>query len=824
MKISLSWLKEYVDLPAGLAPEELARRLTFAGFEVEAIQRQADGLDKVFVGELLEVKQHPNADRLSLTKVNVGDALGTGEILGIVCGAKNIKVGQKVPVATVGAVIPNGLEIKASKIRGEPSAGMLCSPAELKIEAKEGAEGILILAPEAKVGQPFAEYLGLDDVIFEINVTPNRGDALSHFGIAREVAAIFGLRVRFPEPQVEEKKAPVAVGITSRDTALCPVYFARYVEGVKVGPSPDWLRKRIEALGLRSVNNVVDVTSFVLYETGQPIHAFDANTIEMQGRIAITVRAAREKEDFSTISHKQIRLDPQDIVIGAGPQGEMAAALGGVMGSDRTEVSETTRNVLIESADFNAAHIRKTNRGHALMTDAAYRFERGVDPARIRWAADRAAALIQKVAGGYVSELFSSPESEANVVVKRPAVGLTAANIARVLGVNPGLDRAQKILETLGFAVARAGERLDVTPPTWRRDIECAEDLVEEVGRIWGYENLVASVPHGMVPFRENVAEWNAQTNTLRRLLAAQGFSEALNFSFSSREAEALVLGKEATAALVEMQGIQGKEFNVMKSSLVPGLLRNVSQNLARGRTHVALFEIRTCFSQAGGARKDTKLDTGVAETERLAIAVTGPALVEDWEGKREVADFYSLKGIVETLFEAFGRRGIQWNARELPAYLHPGQAAALFLGNRAFGAVGRVHPRVEKALDLGQAVYVAEMELGRLVSNAPVQHRFKAFSRFPTVERDFSATVKDSVDSATLRALALKSAKPLARDVRFFDVYRGERVPAGHVSYAFRVLLSAEDHTLTDKEISDAQAAIMRTLEKEVGAKFAGL
>jgi phenylalanyl-tRNA synthetase beta chain len=820
MKVSLQWLNEYVSLPGGASPEEIAGKLTFAGLEVEAVESLARGLEKVVVGEILERNQHPNADRLSLTRIDVG----TAEKLEIVCGAQNIKAGQKIPVAMVGAVIPNGLEIKPAKIRGVASQGMLCSLDELLFPKDwQEEDGIFILPSDAKVGTPLSDYLGRNDTVLELNVTPNRGDALSHLGVARDLAALYGLATKVPEVTVNAQAGGVAAAVANAAGAeSCPSYFGRMIEGVKVGPSPAWLVRRLESVGLRSVNNVVDVTAFVMLEVGQPLHAFDASKLRGKEKgVKITVRKARTAERFVTLSDKTVELQPADLVIASGEK-EEAVALAGVMGGKNSEVDEKTTDVFLESAEFHPVQVRKTGRRLGLLTDAGYRFERGVDSGRIDWALDRATELILQLAGGKARGKTGFGAEEQ----KPSQIRLRLAEIERLLGKSPDQQKVIQILRGLGIpAEVAAGETgvVSAQVPRWRKDLKTPVDLIEEVARIWGFENLDAQLPLGGLGEAENAESRRRsyfQVRRIRRHLASLGFFEVLNYGFTSPEALAKV---QEQSAVVEVANPVTTDYSVMKPSLLSGMLENVRLNFSHKHRDLRLFELRRVFLP-GDAEGDPRLATGVKEEVQLALLMTGSDVDEFWQGKPASVDFYSLKGALESIFEMLGINGIRFQPGAEKTFLHPGQSATISLGKRAFGAIGRLHPRVEKNFELDQDIFYGEFQVEAVVSDERKNLLFQEFSNFPLVERDFSVQVKDSVTAQDIRNLVTKAARPLLKDFRFFDVYRGSRVPEGHVSYAFRVLLGAADHTLADAEIGQVQEKIMKELQKEFQAKFAGL
>jgi len=826
MKISYSWLKDYIKLPPEVTAEEVARRLTFSGLEVEGLTSMGKGLEKVVVGQILERNKHPNADRLSVTKIDVG----TGTPLNIVCGAQNIAAGQKIPVALIGAKIPNGMEIKAAEIRKVPSQGMLCSLDELQFPKEWQAEdGIYLLDEKAIVGTPLANFLDRNDSILEINVTANRGDALSHFGIAREVAALFGLAAKLPDPTVHDEAGGISAVVTNKaGKDMCPRYFGRVVEGVKIGPSPYWLRKKIESIGLRSINNVVDATAFVMFEMGQPLHAFDADKLRGADKdIKITVRAAAKGEKFTTLAAKEVMLEEGDLLIAAGSDAK-GVALAGVIGGANSEVDDKTTNIFLESAEFHPVRVRKTGRRLATLTDAGYRFERGVDSGRVDWALHRVTDLIVQLAGGKSRALVMSEGS--SQLEALPQVRLRITDLQKTLGKAPDLQHVIQILRGLQIPCeAAAGEQgvVNVQIPRWRKDLKKTIDLVEEIARIWGFEHLESKLPLGGVGEPENIGSRSSsyfQVRRIRRHLASLGFHETLNYGFTSPEALAKVLSPAELSVAVEIANPVTSDYSVLKPSLLPGLLQNVAHNFAHGHKDLRFFEARRVFRKAEGPiEKDARIETGVSEDVHIGMLMTGAEVDEFWQGKATSVDFYSMKGTLESIFELLGLVNIQMQAGCDRSFLHPGQAATLTSQNKTIGYMGRLHPRVEKNFDLEQDVFYAELRLEALLSNERKIYSFREFSLFPEVERDFSVLVKDNVNAQKIRSLVAKVSKPLLQEFHFFDVYKGSRVPEGHTSYAFRVVLGAMDHTLTDAEITVAQEKIMKELEKELQAKFAG-
>jgi phenylalanyl-tRNA synthetase beta chain len=821
MKVSVAWLKEYVNLPFSATVNELAEKLTFAGLEIEEVRELNKGFEKIVVGQILERKQHPNADRLSLTTIDVGGA----EKLQIVCGAQNIKAGQKIPVAMIGAKIPNGLEIKAAEIRKVPSQGMLCSLDELLLPKEwQKEDGIFLLPENAKLGTPLADLLLRNDAVLEVNVTPNRGDALSHFGVARDLAALYGVQAKLPEIKVNEVAGGIAASVNILEKELCPQYLGRVIEGVKIAPSPDWLKAKLENVGLRSINNVVDVTAFVMLEMGQPLHAFDANKLMGSAKeISISVRKSKAKEAFTTLADKAVELEEGDLLIASGAE-KIGVALAGVMGGKNSEVDDRTTNIFLEAAEFHPVRVRKTGRRLNLLTDAGYRFERGVDSGRIEWALDRATQLIQQLAGGTARKKVGTPNADV-----LPQVRLRLSEIERLLGKSPDSQKVIQILRGLGIsAEPAAGEKdvISVQIPKWRKDLKRSVDLIEEIARIWGFDQLDSKLPlNGLEEGEQKDSRRRSyfQVRRVRRHLASLGFMEVLNYGFTSKELLQKAHEENDLQGLVEVANPVTSDYSVMKPSLLTGMLENAKLNFAHNQKDLRLFELRRVFSASAG-KEEPRVETHVKEELRLALLLTGAEVDEFWQGKPMPVDFYSLKGALESVFEMLGLGGLQFQAGSKGSHFHPGQSATILVGNRELGTIGRLHPRVEKSFEFEQDVFFAEIKMDGLVSDERKSSLFKPFSNYPQVERDFSAQVADSVSAQSIKNLVTKVAKPLMREFRFFDVYKGSRVPEGHVSYAFRVILGSNDHTLTDAEISSVQEKIMKEMQKEFQAKFAGL
>lgn len=798
MRISYKWLSQYVDLPP---VEELARRLTAVGFEIEAVERVGGGLAGVVTARILSSEPHANAEKLSVTRVDAG----AGEPLQVVCGAKNYRVGDVVPLATVGAKLPGGVEIKRARLRGVESFGMLCSARELGLSAD--ASGLLILDPALAPGRPVADALGLEDVLLEVNVTPNRPDALSHLGIAREVAALLGAPLRPPCPALREGGGPAGAAVKIRIEApeKCGRYAARVIEGVKIGPSPEWLARRLESCGVRSISNAVDATNYVLLELGHPLHAFDLDKV---AGAEIVARTARPGERMTTLDGKDRALDPDDLVIA---DRDRASALAGVMGGGDSEISAGTTRVLVESAWFAPATVRRSSKRHGLHTEASHRFERGADQGMVLAALDRCAALIAELAGGTVREgvvdVFPRP-------LERARVRLSFDRPAALLGMPVSRADAERVLRGLGFEEQDAGaEAATFVVPSWRVDVSGEEDLVEEIVRTQGYDAIPETVPAlaGVTPSRPRQAE---ALDRAREALEAAGFSEAVNFSFVAARDAAAISAQPAIA----LQNPISAELAVMRTSLVPSLLRNAGHNLRQRVEDVRLYEAaRTYAPHAAGAAPAPGPDGAPAhEAWRLGGVLTGRRSPLGWSTGSEPADFYDLKGALEGVFAALGLGEVELRGGGAP-WLHPRSAATAVLPGGPDGAplelgsLGELHPSVAAAFELPRGVFAFELDLAALVERARIVPAYRPVPRFPAVLRDLAVVVAEPVPAAAV--LARVRAEPLVEDVALFDVYRGAPLPAGRKNLALAIRYRLPDRTLTDAEADAAHARILERL-----------
>ncbi len=801
MRVSLSWLRDFVPIDRG--PRELADLLIDLGLEVSAVEEGGAGLERVVVADLLAVSPHPNADRLTLCEVSTGDARHR-----IVCGAKNMKPGDRVALALPGAVLPNGLEIRKSKIRGEVSEGMLCSETELLFS--QDSAGILILPPDAPVGKPLASALGRDDTIFEIDLTPNRADCLSHLGVAREIAAATGAALRVPEAKVPDSGEPATAitSVTIEDPARCPRYAARLLRGVKIGPSPAWITARLEKAGLRPINNVVDVTNYVLLELGQPLHAFDLSRLD--GR-RIVVRLAREGETIRTLDGVERALTADDLAI---CDASTPIALAGVMGGEGSEVREGTEDILLESAYFDPAGIRRTSRRHGLRTEASHRFERGADPGMVARAADRAAALIAQVAGGAVApgviDVVPAP-------LTRPAIRIEPSRVNAILGIDLPPETMVDLLRRVGVDAALAGGAITATPPSWRSDLAIDADLVEEIARLHGYGRIPVTLPAAQIQVPE-VPPGRRIEGVARAALTALGYHEAITYRFVSPGwGDRLRLAPEdPRRQMIPLRNPLREEQSAMRTSLVPGLLETGLQNFRRGQVDLRLFEVgKVFFHRPGGDLPDERLAVGA-----LLAGAGEPGL---W-GAGRPADFHDAKGAVEAVLERAGVEGARFVADGTSPFLHPGASARVVREKADLGEVGKLHPELAAALELPESVHVFELDATEILRVSPDRATvLRALPRFPGSSRDLAVVVDEAIEVgrliAEIRAVPDQGLRATLRGIEIFDVYRGEGIEGGKKSVGLRFFYQAEDRTLTDAEVSAFQETILSRLSGTFGA-----
>lgn len=791
MKISHRWLGEWVD--SGLSAAEIAERFTLAGLEVDSIEPVAPPLDGVVVAEILSVKPHPDADRLSVCRV-----AGDSEERTIVCGAPNAREGLKAPLATLGTRLPGGLKIKPAKLRGVGSEGMLCSEPELGLG--EDAGGLMELPSDAPVGKALSAYLGLDDFIMEIDLTPNRADCLSLRGLARELSAIADKPLKAPRIDQVAAEGERNIGISLDSPEDCPRYVGRVIEGIDpTAATPLWMVERLRRCGIRSLGPIVDVTNYVLLELGQPMHAFDLDRIEG----GIRVRRARTDEKITLLDGQEVELDEDMLVIA---DDQRALAIAGVMGGADSAVGDGSRDILLESAWFKPATISGKARRLGLATESAHRFERGVDPALQRMAIERATRLIGEIAGGRPGPVVEALDSRHLPGASRVVLRLERLN--QVLGASLDADSVEAILQRLGMEVSRSDGRFEVVAPSARRDIEIEADLIEEVARIHGYDRLPTRHPGGEIIVKAP-PETRTSERDLRRQLAARGFQEIVAWSFvSQQQLDRLSLGEGAWPLANPLS----REMAVLRTSLLPGLLDVAGRNLRRQIPSFRLFETGHCFGNSGES---------VAEAWRLGLLITGDSRLEHFSGPSRPVDYFDLKGEVEHLLEynaVDGRVGFE--RIELP-WLHPGQAARLLIDGVEAGWLGQLHPALADELELDQAVFVAELDGEAITARRLPEHRDSG--RFPAVRRDIAIVVSDEHPAAHLIDAVRESAGELLENCVIFDQYRGKGIETGFSSLAIGLILRDVSRTLEDREIDALVATVLTDLENRFGAKLRG-
>ncbi|MGQ9646799.1 MAG: phenylalanine--tRNA ligase subunit beta [Thermodesulfobacteriota bacterium] len=782
MKVSLNWIKDYVDIPMGVG--DLVDLLTMGGLEVEQVTAVGQGFDKVVVAELQSIRKHPNADKLSLVEARTDQGK-----FSIVCGAKNIREGQKVPLALVGAKLPNGTEIRKSKIRGELSEGMLCS--EIELGLGPDATGIMILSPDLPLGTNLGEALGLKDVVLDISITPNRPDCLCVIGVAREIAALTGQKLKYPRFTLSEGGEEIhsKTSVTVMDPDLCPRYVARLIEEVHIGPSPFWMSNRLEKVGVRSINNVVDVTNYVMMEYGQPLHAFDFDLLE-EGRIV--VRRAVQGEEFVTLDGVKRTLDKEMLMI---CDGVKPVAIAGVMGGLNSEIREDTKIVLLESAYFQPEGNRRTAKKLRLETEAAYRFGRGIDYGGCVVAANRAAQLIHELAGG---KILTGVIDVYPARIQPKPIRLSVQKIRQVLGTAVQAPQVISYLKSLELDVEEEERNvLRVTPPSFRGDLEREIDLIEEVARLDGYEKIPITLPKG--PPSSEVRNRNLLLEKKATdLLIHHGYHEVITYSFTSPTSWDLLglpSGDPRRTPLRILNPLS-EDLSVLRTSLIPGLLEVARYNLSRKNLNLKLFELKKVFLPKEGEKLPT-------EVKYLAGLAFGLDREPHWTSVPRSVDFYDVKGCMEDLLEVLRIKGVTFIRSEDIPYLHPGKSSKMLMGTEALGVIGEIHPQVLAHYDLPGRAYLFEVNFEQLVKGAEEGKRFRPLPKFPAVYRDLSLVVDEALEVGKVTETIWKLQGPFIDEVSVFDVYQGAPIPKGKKGISYRIRFQAADRTLTDEEVN---------------------
>jgi phenylalanyl-tRNA synthetase beta chain len=806
MKVSLSWLKDYVSIESD--PLDLAEALTMVGLEIESVSERYRYLDTVFVGRIEAITPHPNADKLHLCQVDTG----RGKI-SVVCGAPNAKTGMLSAVALPGTEFPEGFVLEKSVIRGQSSEGMLCSEGELGLGGDRS--GIMVLDPSLCVGDKLASALALSDTVFEIEITPNRPDCLSMIGVAREIAAIQNTKLKYPDFTLADKSDEISelTSINIEAPDHCPRYVARLLEDIKIKPSPFWLQERLLSVGQRPINNMVDVTNFVLMETGQPLHAFDFDRLAEN---RIVVRTANQGETFITLDQKERALDPDMLMI---CDGEKAVAIGGVMGGLNSEIEDSTTRVLLESAYFNPVSIRRTSKRLGLSTDAAYRFERGVDPQGQNAAANRAAILMAELGGGrLISGLIDEYPNKQSVKSLKLSVNKTN----RLLGTKLKRKEIENFLKSIEFKVAKKStpkdeDNLTVTPPSFRVDISRPEDLMEEVARLSGYHNIPTTFPIMPATGQTSTKEIDLR-DRVRRLMTGFGFRETINYSFAHKQSGDYLRFETADRRrqLVELLNPLTEDQTVMRTSLVPGLLETVHYNLSQQIKNLKIFEIGKIFINEDPQRLPK-------ETEILAGLWTGSRYDASWHGQKADCDFYDIKGAVEGLLNALKIDGVQFT--RLPekkcSYTKPGYTAQILGGEIALGVVGEIHPEVLTNYDLKQTSFVFELNFDYLVSVTKDTTHSMPIPKFPAIFRDITIIVDNDLETQRIIDEAQNPQEGVVESFSLLDVFEGKPIAEGKKSVTLRVTYRSSDKTLEDEDIAPIHQSIADRLVKAFNASL---
>ncbi|MBB5172690.1 phenylalanine--tRNA ligase subunit beta [Texcoconibacillus texcoconensis] len=810
MLVSYEWLKQYVDIE-DLSAEEVAEKLTRSGVEVDFIHDMNKGVTGVVVGHILTCEQHPDADKLSLCTVDIGEE----ETVQIVCGANNVAEGQYVPVAKVGAVLPGNFKIKKSKLRGETSHGMICSLKELGFEAKvtpkEFADGIYVFPSVIEPGSDAIEYMRLYDKVMELDLTPNRADCLSMLGVAYEMAAILGRDVNLIDESVvrgeEQASDYVSVNVKDDATDACPYYGATMIQNVKIAPSPTWLQTYLMASGVRPVNNVVDVTNFVLIEYGQPLHAFDFNRF---GSNEVLVRKAGEGETIVTLDGETRTLSTDHLVI---TNGQQPVALAGVMGGADSEVQDDTTSILLEAAYFDAPTVRRASRDLGIRSDSSVRFEKGVDPKRVPAAADRAARLIAELAGGTV---LQGPVAydELNVEPKPLDISLQAIN--RSLGTDLDEDTVEAIFKNLQFAFKGDENGWTVYIPTRRQDIMIEADIIEEVARLYGYDQIPTTLPD-VSSTTGGLSVAQSVKRAAKQYLETVGVAEAVTYSLTSPAVDdtfdTVAKGENEARAQVAMP--MSEDRSTLRTTVLPHLLEAVRYNRNRQLHNVALYEMSSVFT--GESASPSKQPT---ETRSLAGVFTGLWHENSWQREKKPVDFFVVKGIFEGMIQEMGlTERVTYTAGRHKG-MHPGRTATVYLDGENIGYIGQVHPQVEKEWGLKQ-VYAFECNLSLLIDAAsnsePV--RYIPIPRYPAIQRDVALVVDENTTALELKEAIYARSSNLLKDVSLFDVYEGENLAEGKKSLAFSLVYRDPEKTLTDDEVKQEHEQIIAGLETDLGA-----
>lgn len=789
MFVPVKWLKDYVNID-DVDIKTLEEKLIMSGSKTEGVHKVAAGASGIVTGKLLKVEKHPNADKLVICQVDVGT-----QVYQIVTGADNVKEGDVVPVTLIGATLPDGRTIEMTYFRGVESNGMLVSLEELgfsdKVVPKAMVDGIWILDPDTPLGKDIFEVTDLDDYVVEFEITPNRPDCLSIIGMARETAATFGRTLKMPQPRIQKEVDSIEqyAKITVEDTDLCPRYYARVVKDVTIKPSPVWMQLRLMKAGMRPLNNIVDITNYVLLEYGQPIHAFDLDKLKGS---QIVVRRAKPGETLVTLDDVERKLDENMLMIA---DAERSLCIAGVMGGEEPEVHEGTTRLLLEVANFNKTSIRETSRKLGLRTEASSRFEKGVDPELPTIAMNRLCQLIEELGAGTIVggsiDCYPSPLEERRVHVHTPRVN-------QMLGTKFSTEEILKILNLLDLDMTQNDENISVKVPSWRADIEREIDIIEEIARLYGYDKIPVTLPAGN--------QWGAKTNgqhledVSKEIIMSCGYSEITTYSFVSPGCFDKIAMPEYSflRKTVNLLNPLGEEYSVMRTTLVPNMLEVLARNYKRSVPEAAFFEIGNLF-----------FPKALPVTE---LPIEKPGVVLGQYGGK--SDFFTLKGSVETLLERLGIQDVKYAAESNNPTYHPGRCATVIMGNHVLGTIGEIHPLVLEKYDIRERAYVADLDFNILIQAARLDRIYKPLPKFPAISRDIAVLVADSVTAAELLDCVEQNGGDILESAHIFDVYKGKQIPENMKSVALGMVFRASDRTLTDEEVGKNYNQVVKQLE----------
>ncbi|MBB1071856.1 phenylalanine--tRNA ligase subunit beta [Limosilactobacillus reuteri] len=804
MKVSYQWLQEYLDLD--VAPQDLAEKIARTSVDINDVYSLSDGLKKIVVGEVVKCENHPDSDHLHVCQVDVGEE----EPIQIVCGAPNVQEGKKVIVALHGARIADNQKIKRGKIRGVESNGMLCALQEIgfsdKIAPKDYEDGIYFLPDDAKNGDPVFKYLGMDDTIIDTDVTPNRGDMLSIYGNVNDIAAFYGLKSHFKEVAIKEEGAEKTADLLQaeiNDTKIAPTYKLRVIKGVKIAESPLWLQIRLWNSGIRPVNNVVDVTNYVLLKYGQPLHSYDYDQLSGKN---FGVRHANEGEKFITLDGDEQTLKANDIVVTVDDQ---PVALAGTMGGEGTAVSDDTTTVALEAAIFDPVMVRKQARRLDLHSESSMRFERGINPATVEIALNEAAEMIKELAGGTITAGIVTG-SEA-LAVDTP-IKLSLAKINHVLGTSLTMEQVTDIFDRLAFAyTVDDDDQLTVIAPARRWDISLAADLYEEIARIYGYDNLPSTLPT-MTRNRGGLTPRQRFIRASRHDLEGMGLTQAISYSLTTVE-KAKQFQIKPLAEPMKLDFPMSSDHVATRMNIVSGLLNDIAYNVARNVDNVALYEEGRVFLPMGDERP--------VEQEHLAAAVTGQMVANSWNKKDQPADFFQLKGIVERYLKNMGIAGkITYVPTSDRQEMHPGRTADIMVDDQLVGFIGQVHPQTAKEYKIPET-YVFELNLELLLAAPKIENEYTPISKYPSITRDIALLVDDDVENTTIVEAIKQKGGAYLKDIHLFDVYAGSHLPAGKKSLAYTLTYQDDKGTLTEDQVNTAFDKVTAYLQDKVDAEI---